>query len=96
MTALRDRYEALSREELDRYCADQQEENLHLDFKTVASSAMKSKDDRHSLATALSGFANSEGGIIPFRFAIGISRCAQSIPSSFFRASTPQTDFCRG
>lgn len=64
MTALHDRFEALSRDELDRYCADQQEENLHLDFKTVAHSALKSADDKHSLAKALSGFANSEGGMV--------------------------------
>lgn len=64
MTVLGDRFEALSREELDRFCADQQEENLHIDFKSLANATVKCADDKHSLAKALSGFANSEGGII--------------------------------
>lgn len=64
MTVLHDRFEALSREELDRYCVDLQEENLHLDFKTIANSALKSADDKRSLAKALSGFANAEGGMV--------------------------------
>jgi hypothetical protein len=64
MAVLHDRFTALARDELDRYCEVQQEENLHLDFKTVRSSALKSSDDKQSLAKALSGFANAEGGIV--------------------------------
>lgn len=39
-------------------------ENLHLDFKTLASSHLRSADDKHNFAKALSGFANSDGGIV--------------------------------
>jgi len=44
--------------------ATRQEEHLSLDFKTVAGSELKSTDDKKNLASALSGFANSAGGII--------------------------------
>ncbi len=39
------------------------QENLFLDFKTV-SKATFSRDDRKTLAKALSGFANSSGGLV--------------------------------
>ena len=41
-----------------------QEEHLFLDFKTVASPELRERDDRKSLACALSGFANSSGGLV--------------------------------
>ena len=41
-----------------------QEENIHLDFKTVRDAAMSSSDDRRNLACAMSGFSNSAGGLI--------------------------------
>jgi predicted HTH transcriptional regulator len=41
-----------------------QEENLHLDFKLVANSELTNKEDTRNFAKALSGFANSSGGII--------------------------------
>jgi hypothetical protein len=63
-TGLLDRFLELSREELNRYCADQQEENLHLDFKSLADRHLKSADDKRNFAKALSGFANSDGGIV--------------------------------
>lgn len=41
------------------------QESLHLDFKRVANDeAPLGKDDRKTLASALSGFANSDGGVI--------------------------------
>ncbi len=48
--------------EVTRLVEEKEEENLFLDFK-LARSPM-TKDDRLSLAEALSGFANSEGGVI--------------------------------
>jgi len=41
-----------------------QEENLHLEFKTVSSANLRGNDDKRNLAKCLSGFANSDGGII--------------------------------
>jgi hypothetical protein len=40
-----------------------QEEHLHLDFKTI-NAADFDRDDRNNLAKAISGFANSNGGLI--------------------------------
>jgi hypothetical protein len=45
------------------YVTSGRQEDLHLDFKQVNDPAMD-RDDRKSLALALSGFANSDGGIV--------------------------------
>src|SRR5713101_6582482 len=47
---------------IENFVADRQEENLHLDFKTA--DPRLSRDDRRNLAEAISGFANSDGGLI--------------------------------
>lgn len=57
-------YEALSVETLQRYLGERQEENLNLDFKTVGSPDLAQREDRRSVARALSGFANANGGLI--------------------------------
>jgi len=57
------RFRTLTFEDLQRFLADRQEENLHLDFKLVTNPSMN-RDDRRNLAKTLSGFANSEGGLI--------------------------------
>jgi len=44
--------------------ATRQEEHLHLDFKLLARDDFSDRNDRKSLAAALSGFANSDGGVI--------------------------------
>jgi len=41
-----------------------QEEHLQLEFKTTKGPGMTSPDDRRNFAKALSGFANSSGGIL--------------------------------
>jgi hypothetical protein len=48
---------------IDSFITNKQEENLHLDFKTV-NSANLNRDDRKIFAKALSCFANSSGGLI--------------------------------
>ena len=58
-----DTFGNLSLADIDDYIASRQEENLHLDFKTVADVRFE-HDDRKNLARALAGFANSDGGII--------------------------------
>lgn len=64
MTDLETRFTALSLAELQRFVADGQEENLHLEFKTLSGPDFGIVEDRRNLARALSGFANSDGGII--------------------------------
>jgi len=58
------RFQKLTRDDLDLYLEDRQEENLHLDFKTLAGPQLRAADDRRNFAKALSGFANSDGGMI--------------------------------
>lgn len=59
-----DRFESLSLTDIDRFVKESQEENLTLEFKTVLNSALNRADDKKNYATALSGFANSAGGLI--------------------------------
>jgi hypothetical protein len=73
-------FEAIDLAELNRYIAEQQEEHLHLEFKTVnhpydivydekKGKASYTKDDaknadKKNISKTLSGFANSNGGIV--------------------------------
>jgi hypothetical protein len=58
------RFTSLSLADLKNFITDAQEENLHLDFKLVKDAGIKSSDDKHNFGRALSGFANSSGGLI--------------------------------
>lgn len=51
-------------QDIQAFVADGQEETLHLEFKTIADPRFSSRDDRKNLAKALSGFANSDGGVL--------------------------------
>jgi hypothetical protein len=62
-TYLAQLYASLDEALIDRFISEHREENLHLDFKLVQAS-MNSKEDRKTLAKALSGFANGDGGVI--------------------------------
>lgn len=57
-------FESLSLSDLEDFVTLRQEENLHLDFKVVKDADLSYRDDRKNLACALSGFANSSGGLI--------------------------------
>ena len=57
-------FDALSAADIVNFIANGQEEHLQLDFKTVSGPALNSRDDRRNLAVAMSGFANSSGGLI--------------------------------
>lgn len=57
-------FESLSAAQIRAYVSSQQEETLQLEFKTVSSPDMASRDDKRNFAVALSGFANSAGGLI--------------------------------
>lgn len=63
MTLL-DMFDQLDWQKVTLFVAQKQEEHLHLDFKLVANSELTNKEDKRNLAKALSGFANSSGGII--------------------------------
>lgn len=57
-------FESLTAAQIRAYITSQQEETLQLEFKTVSSPEISSRDDKRNLAVALSGFANSAGGLI--------------------------------
>jgi Putative DNA-binding domain len=57
-------FESLSCSVVEDFVDTRQEESLHLDFKLLKDAAFSSGDDKRNLAKALSGFANSSGGVI--------------------------------
>lgn len=60
-------FESIDIAEINRYVIDKQEENIHLEFKTVNFPNHTDKNriyDLKNLSKVISGFANSNGGII--------------------------------
>ena len=64
MPSLLETFDQLDMAQIDEFIRVQQEEHLQLDFKIVNSAELTNRDDKRNLAKALSGFANSSGGII--------------------------------
>ncbi len=64
--SLRDAFAALSMRRIEGLVrtGHEAEETLHLEFKTVRSKDLSAQDDKKNFVVALSGFANSEGGIL--------------------------------
>lgn len=62
--SIMDLYERIDCDFLASWIGEGRQEDLHLDFKTIVSPDDLSRDDRKNLATAMSGFANSDGGLI--------------------------------
>ena len=60
---LLDDFNAISLQSIHDFVTSGREEDLHLDFKLLGDPNLN-REDRKSLATALSGFANSDGGIV--------------------------------
>lgn len=61
---LEQRFDSLTVADVHQFITNRQEENLHLEFKELSDSQLSSRDDRKNLAKALSGFANSAGGLV--------------------------------
>lgn len=62
--SIHDMYDQIDFQTIQRYVDVGQEENLTLDFKLLNSPDLSNRDDRKNFAKALSGFANSSGGIL--------------------------------
>ena len=62
--SLKTQYESLSGQGIDDFIANKQVEHLQLDFKTINDADLNHRDDRKTLAKAMSGFSNSNGGLI--------------------------------
>lgn len=61
---LREQFDAVDRAAIHGLIESGREEDVRLDFKTVSAADLSSRPDRKNLAIALSGFANSSGGIV--------------------------------
>lgn len=61
---LEQEFDALTVERVNEYVATAQEEHLSLEFKRLTTADLSSQPDKNNFATALSGFANSVGGIV--------------------------------
>ena len=64
MSDLKTLYESIDLKMIEKYVSSKQQEDLHLEFKELANGQSIGKDDRKNLAKAISGFANSDGGIV--------------------------------
>lgn len=62
--SLLETFESLSLTDIENFVNSKQEETLHLEFKTITKADLSMRDDKRNLAVALSGFANSDGGLI--------------------------------
>jgi hypothetical protein len=81
--SLSEQFDALSLDDLNDYVARGQEENLQLEFKTITRADLTQAEDKKNLAKALSGFANSSGGILVWgivatKNAEGIDRASET------------------
>src|SRR5258708_22736806 len=61
---LKTTFDNLNKAALDELVSQLQQEHLHLDFKTIKNASLKSTNDLRTLTRAISGFANSDGGIV--------------------------------
>src|SRR6476660_1812571 len=57
-------FSTLTLAQIDEFIDVRQEENLTLDFKLVNRADLSQTEDKRNLAKALSGFANSSGGLV--------------------------------
>jgi len=52
-------FESINIKKIEAYVQNKQEENLHLDFKTINDPAFKHRYDKRNFAKVLGGFSNS-------------------------------------
>ena len=61
---LRKLFDSINYEHIQEFVTENRQEGIHLEFKTIPRSPHLERDARRNFARALSGFANSDGGII--------------------------------
>ncbi|KAA3639078.1 MAG: ATP-binding protein [Armatimonadetes bacterium] len=61
---LRDEFLAIDLAVIEGLVADRRQEDLHLEFKLLRNAPKVTREDRKNLAVSVSGFANSDGGIV--------------------------------
>lgn len=57
-------FKSLNMERIDLYIKEKKEEDINLEFKTISRSDLSERNDKKNFAKALSGFANSDGGLL--------------------------------
>jgi len=75
-------FKTLTLEMIESFVDEKQEEHLSLEFKTVAGPELKSGNDQKNFAKALSGFANSAGGVIVWGIGTKKSSSGNDVASS--------------
>lgn len=61
---IKEMFDSLTLPDIERFVASGREEDLVLEFKTINRADLSHADDKKNLAKALSGFANSSGGLV--------------------------------
>jgi hypothetical protein len=61
---MRHLFDSLTLADLRDFISTSREEDLQLEFKTINTADISNSDDKRNLARAISGFANSSGGLI--------------------------------
>lgn len=64
MSDLRSLYDSIDLGAIRELISKRHQEDLHLEFKVLGNNRSFKRDDRRNLAVAVSGFANSDGGIV--------------------------------
>src|SRR5229473_4366007 len=82
--SIADFFNALTLQMIVSFVEERQEEHLSLEFKTIAGPEMKAGNDQRSFAKALSGFANSAGGVVVW--GIGTTKSASGNDAASSRA----------
>lgn len=59
-----EQFDSITLEDVENFVTEKQEEHLNLDFKLINRADLTNKHDKKNFAKALSGFANSSGGVI--------------------------------
>lgn len=63
-SVLAEHFQSIDHAQFERWVLESRQEDLHLDFKTVTLPSDLDRADRKNFAIAVSGFANSDGGLI--------------------------------
>lgn len=57
-------YKSINLKTIEDYVENSKEEDLHLEFKQINDPAFNNNDDKKNFAKVLSGFGNSDGGVV--------------------------------
>jgi hypothetical protein len=78
----REYFNSIDIQEIDRFVSEQQEENINIEFKTVNHPSHNSSNrdyDRNNLSKVISGFANSNGGIVIWGIKASLNEKGQDV-----------------